>query len=228
MTTVVELDVPADRLGLARTFDHVPAFEFQIGAIIGDAPPLVRVSGSDRQTIERSLEADPSVDVVANVSVGADESGRSRPTRPFWVFRLEFTGGLELFQRLVTDADGAVLSARGREGSWSLQLLFHDRESVSTCYDLFEQYEFDVEVTRLTGMDDLERVQTPLTETQYETICTAHDLGYFDVPRAITLEELATELDVSHQALSERLRRSQAALISAELSGGLASSAIDP
>ncbi|AXR82007.1 helix-turn-helix domain-containing protein [Natrarchaeobaculum sulfurireducens] len=228
MTTVVELDVPAGRLGLARTFDHVPAFGFQIGAIIGDAPPLVRVSGSDRQSIERSLEDDPSVDVLATVSVSADESTRSESTGPFWVFRLEFTGGLELFQRLVASADGAVLSARGREGIWSLQLLFHDRESVSTCYDLFERYEFDVEVTRLTGMDDLERVQTPLTETQYETICTAHDLGYFDVPRAITLEELAAELDVSHQALSERLRRSQAALISAELSGGLDSSPIDP
>ena len=228
MTTVVELDVPADRLGLARTFEQISAFEFQIGAIIGDAPPLVRTSGSDRRTIERALETDPSVDVLANVPVGTDESDRSGSTRPFWVFRLEFTSGLEFFQQLVTDANGAVLSARGSEGIWSLQLLFHDRESVSTCHDLFDQYEFGVEVTRLTGMDDLERVQTPLTETQYETICTAHDLGYFDIPRAITLEELAAELGVSHQALSERLRRSQAALISAELSRGLASSATDP
>ena len=66
--TVVELDVLADRLDSARTLEHVPAFEFQFGAVNGDASPQIRVPGSDRRPIERALEAGPSVDVLANVS----------------------------------------------------------------------------------------------------------------------------------------------------------------
>jgi predicted DNA binding protein len=35
----------------------------------------------------------------------------------------------------------------------------------------------------------------------------AVERGYFDVPRKTTLEELADELDISRQALSEHVRR---------------------
>jgi hypothetical protein len=36
---------------------------------------------------------------------------------------------------------------------------------------------------------------------------TAFNAGYYTVPREITLSDLAGEMDVSHQSLSERLRR---------------------
>ncbi|MFP8954004.1 helix-turn-helix domain-containing protein [Natrialbaceae archaeon A-arb3/5] len=229
MTTVVELDVPAERLGLAPTFERVPTFEFQVAGLIGDAPPLVRVSGSDRRTIERALEADSSIEVIANLSESADQRPeQSDDEHEYQLFRLKFGDGVDLFEEIVTDNDGAILSAQGTDNSWSLQLLFHEHEMVSACHDLFQQYEFGVTVTRVAGTDDLDRAQTPLTETQYETICAAHELGYFDVPRKVTLEELASELGISHQALSERLRRSHAALVSAELSGGLTPAPIDP
>ena len=77
-------------------------------------------------------------------------------------------------------------------------------------------------------MDGVRGERSPLTKTQYETVVTAYELGYFDVPRKVTLKELAAELDVSHQALSERLRRSHAALVDAELSNRLAPTEIDP
>ncbi|AFZ74018.1 helix-turn-helix domain-containing protein [Natronobacterium gregoryi] len=223
MTTVVELEVPADRLGLAQTFDRVPTFEFQIGGLIGDVAPLVRVTGPDRRTIEDTLESDSSVVVVASVASECSESEHEQ-----WLFRLDFGERLKLFQQIVSANEGAILAARGRDGTWSVQLLYHDRKSVSTCHELFGQYDFGVEVTRINDPTDLEQERTPLTKTQYETIAAAHELGYFDVPRRITLEELAAELDVSHQALSERLRRCQSALVSAELASRLTPIEIDP
>ncbi|QLG48330.1 helix-turn-helix domain-containing protein [Natrinema halophilum] len=232
MTTVVELEIPADRLGLARTFDRVSTFEFQVGGMIGGSPPLVWAGGQDRATVQTALESDPSVELIASVAnddagtttddgVGAIPSDR-------WLYRLEFGDGVKLFEEIVTENDGAILTAQGRENRWMLKLLFHDRESVSACHELLEQYEFTVNVTRISGVDDLATARTPLTETQYKTICKAHELGYFDVPRGVTLKELAAELDISHQALSERLRRSHAALVSAELSDRTAPMEIDP
>ncbi len=229
MTTVVELEIPADRLGAARTFDRVPTFQCQIGGMIGESPPLVWVIGPDIDTVHEALEADPSIDVIASVTdskqgdrtVDADDRDR-------WLFQLEFGDGFKLFQQIVAENDGAILAARGESGTWTIKLLFHERASLSECYTLFGQYEFDVEVTRLAGTNEFTGAQTPLTETQYETICKAHELGYFDIPRQITLKELAAELDISHQALSERLRRCHAALVSAELTDRMKPTAIDP
>ncbi|OVE84191.1 helix-turn-helix domain-containing protein [Natronolimnobius baerhuensis] len=229
MTTVVELEIPAERLGLARTFDRVPTFECEVGGLIGDTAPLVHVSGPDRHTVERALEDDPSVSVVACLS-GETQSTGASATR--WLFRLEFGSEIKLFQEIVSSNNGAMLSARSHDNTWSLRLLYHDRKSVSASHALFEQYDYHVNVTRITETDsadlDLDRLETPLTETQYETITMAHELGYFDVPRQVTLEELASELDISHQALSERLRRSHDALISSELTDRRAPTKADP
>lgn len=52
-----------------------------------------------------------------------------------------------------------------------------------------------------------------LTEKQYDALVRAHELGYFDTPRRISLEELAGEFEVSPSALGRRLRRAQDTLI---------------
>jgi predicted DNA binding protein len=41
----------------------------------------------------------------------------------------------------------------------------------------------------------------------------AYERGFFDIPRRATAADLAAELDVSRQAVSERLRRGYAALV---------------
>ncbi|WP_247000785.1 helix-turn-helix domain-containing protein [Halosolutus gelatinilyticus] len=224
MTTVVELEVPADRLGAARAFDRVPSFELRIGGIIGTSPPLVWTSGPDRLTIKRALESDPSVEVLASLT---DGTGRETDD-DCWLFQLEFGDDMKLFQQIVSESDGTILAAHGQDGRWSLKLLFTDHKRVSECHDRFAQYDFRVTVTRVSGTNDITSARTPLTSTQYEAIYKAYELGYFDVPRRITLEELADELDVSHQALSERLRRSHAALVDAELSAGMTPLQSDP
>jgi hypothetical protein len=46
-----------------------------------------------------------------------------------------------------------------------------------------------------------------LTAAQREAIRAAADRGYFKVPREVSLKELAEQLGVSEQAVSQRLRR---------------------
>ncbi len=219
MTTVVELEMPASCLAGRQAFEDVPSLEFQLSGVIGDSPPLVWVSGPSRHEVSSALEADPSIDVLASLT----DASQGR-----WLFRLEFDPVVTQFQQIVADNDGAILETTGRDGIWSLKLLFHDRQSLSVAHDVFRENEFAVTVTRMRSIDGVKGEGTPLTQTQYETILTAHERGYFDVPRKITLQELATELDISHQALSERLRRSHAALVSAKLLNHRSSSTIDP
>lgn len=219
MTTAVELEVPAERIGAARTFERTSAFEFRANGMIGDAAPLVWVTGSDRSTVDSALEDDPTLDVLARLADDGD--GR-------WLYRLQFGTEAKLFQQIVSQCNGAILEASGRNATWSLRLLFHDRNALSEAYSLFDQYDYRVNVTRVTSVDELDTGRGSLTKTQYETLVAAYELGYFEVPREITLENLAEELGVSHQALSERLRRSHAALVKTELSEGAMVSGIEP
>ena len=52
-----------------------------------------------------------------------------------------------------------------------------------------------------------------LTDLQRETLLIAHEQGYFDDPRQITLEELSEQIGISPTGVGRRLRRAIARLI---------------
>ncbi|WP_436928455.1 helix-turn-helix domain-containing protein [Halosimplex halobium] len=52
-----------------------------------------------------------------------------------------------------------------------------------------------------------------LTDAQREAIRTAYRLGYFEIPRTATLDDVAAELGISASSCSERLRRAQTHLV---------------
>jgi hypothetical protein len=55
---------------------------------------------------------------------------------------------------------------------------------------------------------------TTLTETQRETIEAAVTHGYYEEPKDISLQQLADTLDISKSALSRRLKRAEANIVS--------------
>jgi predicted DNA binding protein len=52
-----------------------------------------------------------------------------------------------------------------------------------------------------------------LTDCQQMALQVAAERGYYTVPRETTADELAEEFGISHQALSERLRRAHGNLV---------------
>ncbi len=57
------------------------------------------------------------------------------------------------------------------------------------------------------GSGQLARIlEAELSDEQVLVLETAYSMGYFDVPRAVSADELATELDIAQSTLSERLR----------------------
>lgn len=53
-----------------------------------------------------------------------------------------------------------------------------------------------------------------LTERQQQVLCTAVEQGYYDVPREVTYEDIATELDCSASTVGQHLRRIEATVLS--------------
>jgi predicted DNA binding protein len=56
-----------------------------------------------------------------------------------------------------------------------------------------------------------------LTERQREALSTAHDLGFYERPRAASYEEIGRALDCAPSTANELLRRAEAALVDAVL-----------
>lgn len=55
--------------------------------------------------------------------------------------------------------------------------------------------------------------QYGLSPKQRTALITALERGYFEVPREVSMDELADELDITQQSLSKRLRRAHRNMI---------------
>jgi predicted DNA binding protein len=60
-----------------------------------------------------------------------------------------------------------------------------------------------------------------MTDTQEAALMQAFQAGYYDTPREATLEEIAEELEISRQAVANRLRRGYRNLIGTTLMHGI-------
>jgi predicted DNA binding protein len=73
----------------------------------------------------------------------------------------------------------------------------------------------DTTVERVGGYDPRRGPGAALTERQREVVATAVGLGYYDVRREATLEEVAGELDIAGSTVSTHLRKAEAAVMGA-------------
>ena len=209
MTTVIDVEVSAVDTFLGSTFEAVPEAACELEQVIATEGYGLWLSGPSQEIVEEALAADLSIEAHTLVS--------SHPQQ--WLFRVEpAPGTMDVVEHAIA-AGGSVLTATAEEGRWRLQVRFQERDDCRRYYEALETAGTDTTVVKMTGLDETSPASYGLTPKQYEALLAALDHGYFTIPRETSMEELATELGVSHQALSERLRRAYRALITAELDG---------
>ena len=72
-----------------------------------------------------------------------------------------------------------------------------------------------VELEQLSDYDpELRELSSMLTDRQREILDTAADLGYYEVPRRATHQDIADELDLSTTTVGEHLRKIEARMLS--------------
>lgn len=211
MATILELEVPTNEFALEATLTECPEAVIEIERVIADDPdritPYVWVHTDDFAALEAAFDDDPTVEELTLLS----EMGEERSYQMTW------TGMIDQIVPLLTDHEGTITHATGSVDGWSLRVLFPDRVALSKAHDYLEEAGFSLTVRAIYEAKDDGHIQHGLTETQYETIVAAYEAGYFTVPREVTQTELAEQLEVSHQALSEQLRRGTGNLIESML-----------
>jgi predicted DNA binding protein len=211
MPTIVTGTVPAEELALSHTLESLPDMLFEVERIVtsGDDAlmPLLWIRGPSRDRVEEILAEDRTVDGVELVG---DFGGE-------WLFRMEWIDRVDLLVQMLTNAEATVLDAVGRDGQWKLRVLYPERELFSKTHDFCEEHGLVFDVRSIRELEGEPAGRYGLTAEQYEVLAEAARLGYFEVPRAVSLEELG----VSHQAASERIRRATSALVDDTLFVGL-------
>lgn len=166
----------------------------------------VWASGDDLESFERGLHADGTV--TRWVAIGGTDE------RKLYRIRLTRTASNSLDYHRWTDGQAVFLSVTREVRSWTVDAYFPNRSVLQQFEAGCEANGVQFDLLEVSESNELRDAQQfGLTQVQAETLLTALDRGYYSIPREVNLEELAAPLDVSHQAVSERLRRGVGSLI---------------
>ncbi|MFC7203114.1 helix-turn-helix domain-containing protein [Haloferax namakaokahaiae] len=113
-----------------------------------------------------------------------------------------------------TDGRATFLTAHREVDGWTVEMYLSDRSVLQQLAAECESNDVRFDLYQVTEVEQIEETrQFGLSKVQMETLLTALERGYYSVPREENLEELSRPLNVSHQAVSERLRRGVGSLI---------------
>ena len=207
MATTGIITVAKDDIALAqlsRALD-TPRCRFERTAgTASESTNCVWIQAPGDGRIDDALAADDSVREYTRLL----ESGEEQ------LYDVTFTARMSAFRDHLFDHDGAILDAYTGEDTWTFHLRFPTRSAFSAAVTDCSDDGFDVTVRRVFDADSPRNGNATIgiTDGQYEALCLAVENGYFEVPREVTLQELAQMYGCTHQALSEMLRRATRSL----------------
>lgn len=158
---------------------------------IGETPAL--------ETFEAELPADPTIDAFERL---AEVDGRR-------LYRISLTevGAVGMTYSDAIELGITFLDVRGAGDRVRYRAQVPTREALFAYREACRDRGLSFRLTGLYHGEDDGRTDSELTRRQREVLETALERGYFDVPRQVTLAELAEELEISDQALSALVRR---------------------
>lgn len=207
MSVIAHLRVPPDSFELGRILDiSSPAsIELEDMVPLGEkAVPFMTVHETGGDAFEAAVRDHPSVERFRIVNQHDEET----------LYALDWDVTRDVFFQGIFEVDAHLLSATGTADSWEFELRFPDHEALSA----FQEYCVDAHIQLEVG-----RIYNPtrpgnglwygLTSPQRDTLVRAVQGGYYSIPRQMSTQDLASEFDVSDQAITERLRRAIVTLV---------------
>ncbi|AGB17230.1 putative DNA binding protein [Halovivax ruber XH-70] len=207
MSVIAEVRIPPDdfELGQILDLDETSAIELETLVPSGDVTvPLFWVYEPVENGFLEAVERYPTVNSVTEVDVFEDRT----------LFRLDWDASQDHLFKCILGNDGQILGATGTSKKWDFEIRFPHREVLSQCQTCCEDAHISLEFVRVYNPAGPESGPWyGLSDPQREALSLAVRLGYYDIPRGCTTEELADELGISDQAVTERLRRAIGAFV---------------
>lgn len=218
MSKIIEFEVISPHL--EETFQLVPQVMLKYESLYtspeGEAKFFFWAEGADFQNFESALDADSTIAEYALLTKVVD--------RRFYRVTFTDSGRRALTYPVASDLDMIYLDITLKNGWSPIRMRIPDLEALTTYREACEERGIPFRLKRIFSeshsTEEAGAVRYGVTEAQREALRMACEFGYFSIPRESSLDEIATELDISTQALSTRLRRGHSNLIHATISFG--------
>ncbi|WP_331235237.1 helix-turn-helix domain-containing protein [Natronorarus salvus] len=206
MVTIVELQIPATETLFAEAVECEPSLELELEQVVMTTGIPLRIRGPSREDVERALSSTRSIERYDLISNHDKE----------WIYSIQCEEDFQILSWIV-ETGGTVLTATLSDGIWSVRLRYTDHDNVEETVNQVKRNGIEIDITAIRNISGDDQTEAGLTDEQYEALKVAVEYGYFEIPRRTTLMELSEHLDISHQSLSERLRRAQKGLLATNL-----------
>jgi predicted DNA binding protein len=208
MSVFGEFRVPTDALVLAETFTAEPALVIDIDRVVATdeeyLTPYFVATGVSNDAFESVAREDDSIGDLQRVH---ESDGMT-------MYLAEWRDHVEALAYSYTRDGASILKATGSTDGWLLRMRFDARENIAGFTDHLRERGFSFDLVRLHERSYARPgSKFGLTPKQYETLVTAWEMGYFDLPRDTSMTDVAAKLGISTSSLSDRLRRAQHTLI---------------
>jgi len=200
MAIIVELRIPTHQFEFGRRLP-VGSGETElerVNAVEDGSAPVFSLS--DLAT-DRSNGRDPFADTDGYRFEPVDVSGDCSLRLVSW------DSEAEPFFRLLDEHGGSIRRGTGASEAWTFEAVFPSHDDFSAFRSATEDLDATIEIERVYNPTSGTGAWYGLTPRQRRTLELAVDRGYYDIPRRCTTIELADELGISDQAVTERLRR---------------------
>lgn len=166
--------------------------------------PFFWVWGSDFEAFEREAESESTVSAVTPVD--SFEDGR--------LYRAEWSGSVSGLIRGIKSCDAMLLSGVGEDDRWTFEVRFPSDDALTAfgtrCVE--EELTLSLEQVHVLSPPDND-LGYRLTPRQRELLVAAAKNGYYEEPRAVSLQGLAEEVGISAPSAGGLLRRGTSQLI---------------
>lgn len=212
MSVTATIHIEHERLALVPTLRKLDDIDIRVITQGTTAPGATNfpflIKYDDREELEARLDEDPTVEGYELVD-WSDETG---------IYYIAHTPETLLISTVVTDVNGFLADTETKGNGWLARLLLPERAALSEIWEFAREHDISLDIIEIYGNDDSEAGESfGLTDEQTAALRTAYEEGYFGEPREISLDGVASSMDISSTAMSGRLRRGMRNLIAATI-----------
>lgn len=188
-------------LALTKTVTDVDSVTVQpvasAGTVRNLGAHLFTVQTADFDRFEAALKRDHTISSFEGIIDRGAEA----------VYRFEYGPEATVFSAAISRLDGISLDWKNQGTAWVVQVWLPNREALASLCEYAEESGIEFALEYVRDYTDLAGSDADMTQSQREALRLALEMGYFDEPRAVTLDEVAAELGISQPAVSGLLRR---------------------
>lgn len=211
MSVIAEFSIESDEFVLGEVLATDPGVRIELERVVPASRrvmPFFWAVGEDHGAFEREVRASPYVRSL----VALDRlEGQA-------LYKIEWSEEVESLIFGIAEVGATILEAQG-DGAWFFRIRFDDHSGLAAFHNYCQRHDITFTLERVYTLEqrDSAGYQFDLTEEQREALVRAVEGGYFDVPRGVALDDLAADLGISRQAVSERIRRAAGKVLSSVL-----------